>query len=861
MNTQVLLFLDNQWNRLDLYEDVPISINIQEVDITDFETRKSIFSKQFVIPATSNNSNIFEHYFEVNGIEFDPLVKVPAVVQYKGTDIFNGILRLNSVIVNPTYTDFEVYIMGEVGDFISEIKNLTLRDLDYTDLQHENSYSAVTLSWEAKDNDTDGLFGGQVLYPLINYGLFYPSGTGATPAFTYTFDEPFSFDQSGNTVAPEFFKPSIRVKSVIDRLFSQTSYTLESEFFETDYFKSIYMDTFVNGKLGIESASAVTNQNIFKVYQRGGGTSYRATSLGERRINFESFRDDGYDPLNNFTLGTPTRTAFNPPNPPNNTDYFRVPFAGQYAFNYKFNFDGGGNVGSANVQFQVIARKGPDLNTLDSAPAFAATAAYNTLTAPNDFSVNWFFTGNCQSGEYVRLYLAILGGTQDAEVRFKPYSNGGIVTPAPVWDLYSSPTLTGQQLVDFKLGVPDLDAVNFLKAIILMFNLVVIQENTSKVIKMIPYNWYYNDFDRIQRDFTNKLDHNSTYTIEPLSFDLNKEIEFTYTKGSDEYLNRLFEDDKDYNFGRFKYISTSNLLTGVQKYELPFAPLPTTVVDGANNFIIPAVYKEENGRLNPYSFKPHIFFWVGNRYAYKDPLKSQQGSWYLSSGSTPVEQTTYPCVSHLTSLDISIPSLVSDLSFGGEWDFFANYNPYPVVFSPYTLYNTFWKDYIDNNYSNETRRLRGRFFMKPLDLYETKLTDKIYVKDSFYRIEKITDGDLVNDKLTDISLIKERGGYYKITPPSPYYTLSGNTPYPGPQLFFTDVCYTGVTIGPVCSGTTPTQTLITFGVSGFSNNQVVYYDSGGVYTPVPIGVYLRPTGGTDTFVVINIQGTILEQDC
>jgi hypothetical protein len=91
--------------------------------------------------------------------------------------------------------------------------------------------------------------------------------------------------------------------------------------------------------------------------------------------------------------------------------------------------------------------------------------------------------------------------------------------------------------------------------------------------------------------------------------------------------------------------------------------------------------------------------------------------------------------------------------------------------------------------------------------------------------------------------------------------LSGNTAYPPPQISFSATCFTGFTIGPVCLGTAPTQIIKTFGTSGFSDNQVVYYDLGGVNTPVPIGTYFRQTGGTDTFVVINIQGTILEQDC
>ncbi len=197
MDTSLLVYLNNQWNRLDIYEDIPISVIIQQVDINALDTRKSPYSKQFVVPNTDNNAKIFEQYYEVNGIDFNPLTRIDCVVQYRGTDIFTGILRLSAVIENPNYTDYEVYIMGNVGDFASEIRNITLQDLNWTDLQHELTYTAITKSWECKNNDTDGLFGGKVLYPMINYGLPY---NGTTPVFTYTFGEANSFDQSNKPV-------------------------------------------------------------------------------------------------------------------------------------------------------------------------------------------------------------------------------------------------------------------------------------------------------------------------------------------------------------------------------------------------------------------------------------------------------------------------------------------------------------------------------------------------------------------------------------------------------------------------------------------------------------------------------------
>ena len=871
MNTSLIVYLDGIWKRVDLYEDIPISVVIQELDINALDTRKSPYSKQFVIPNTSSNAIVFEHYFEVNGIEFNPLTKVQCVVQYRGTDIFTGLLRLSAVINNPEYTDYEVFIMGQVGDFASEIRNLTLQDLQWDDLQHELNYDNITQSWEAKDNDVDGLFGGKVLYPMINYGLPYQDiGGQQVPAYTYTFDEPYSFDLSTHSVPEYVWKPSIRVREVIDRIFARTGYQVISDFFDTDYFKSMYMDTFQNGKLGVDVASGVTNQNIFKTYMRP-STVITFGTAGARPLNFQTLRGDGYDPLGNFVLGTGVSSSIDPPAPPFNTNYFRVPFAGNYSWNFRFNYDDN-NVCGGDIDFQIYARKSTNLSTLDSQPPFAVSQLYQLPTCGTEASVNYFFTGNCGTGEYVRLYVDLKSSsTPGNQLRLLPYNEYTITSQAPMWDLYSSPTLAGTQLVDIRLGLQQINCIDFLKAMITMFNLVVVQDEVSQSIIIEPFNWYYNEADRTEKDWTQKLDLNSSYRIEPLSFDLTKEVNLTYTKGSEEYLNKIFEDTNKYQYGRYKYISTNNLLSGEQTYEIPFAPTPTTVVNGADNFIIPAFYRELNTAvtasgftyttLQPYSNKPHIFFWTGNRFAYKDKFRQVQGTWYLSSGATPVEITTYPCVLHLSSLDIQIPDLVSDLNFGSTFDFFGNYNTLPVQFTQFNLWNLYWEDYVDNNYSNETRRLTGRFFLKPIDIYETSLTDKVFVKDSFYRIELINEADLTDYKLTECSLIKERGGYYKVIPPSPFYAISGNTPYQGITSAYTITCYTATTITPVCVSSASTTTLTTFGVSGLTNLQQVYYNTGTEYRPVNTGTYLRYTGDTTTFVVINNKGEILQQNC
>jgi hypothetical protein len=110
-------------------------------------------------------------------------------------------------------------------------------------------------------------------------------------------------------------------------------------------------------------------------------------------------------------------------------------------------------------------------------------------------------------------------------------------------------------------------------------------------------------------------------------------------------------------------------------------------------------------------------------------------------------------------------------------------------------------------------------------------------------------------------LIKERGGYYKVEPPAPYYAISGNTPYPGLLSAYTLTCFTGTTQQPVCLGTAPTAILTTFGVSGLSNLQQVYWDTGTEYRPVNLGTFIRYTADTNSYVVINNIGEILSQTC
>ena len=526
MNTTLLVNLSgNTYERIDLFEEIPITLTIQQQDLTNLTSRRVPYSRTIQVPDTSNNAILFEHYYEVNGTEFNPLNKIKCVVQYRGTDIFQGILRLNSVSQTNETRFYEIFILGTVSDWVSYFRDLELQDLDYSDLVHEQAYSAVTKSWECENDGLTGLFGGKVLYPLINYGLDY-QGDPQQPTFTMDFDGTRSFDQSGFAMPVSYFKPAIQLKTVLDRVFLTTPFEVRSDFFDTPYFRSIYMDTFQNGKVGIETASGITNQNIFLAQTQQFQFNYfpatPPSQIGPQRLTMNVNTPGGYDPLGNVVTTS-------------NLSTFQSPYAGQYDFNVRFNL-------RANLAF-LLPIQGAKLALvayISNSPSVygSETIAYQSpdillsQSVLQELPVNLFFSVNMLAGQYLTIALvpqqffipSVIASSYTYLVR--PFNQGGVVDDFVRWELYQGPILT-TEIVDMRVGMPNLGCFDFFKSMITMFNLVVQQEDDN-VVRIEPYNWFYDDNQRPEKDWTNILDVNSQYKIEPLTFDLSKDVLWTY---------------------------------------------------------------------------------------------------------------------------------------------------------------------------------------------------------------------------------------------------------------------------------------------------------------------------------------------
>ena len=856
MDTTLLILTDSGYQALDILQEIPISVTFSELSISEIDSRKSPYSQTFILPGTSVNNTLFENFFEVNSTDFNPLNDISCVVQYKGTDIFRGNLRLRRVIRNFDRIEYEVYITSTVSNLSSVLGDTRLPELNWSDYIFDMNYTSITTSWSANTQNNDGLLNGDILMPMINYGYIFQSGA-TFPDWEFSMDDDQvggSITYSGNPIPPSYFKPAIRLKAVVDTIFSGTGYNYNSEFFETDYFRSIYMDTAQNGQLGAIFPSGNTNENFFKVYSPYNPFYYLPSNGFQQSFPFTQFGSNGYDGLENFFFWDAAN--------PEETGYFRVPYSGTYFFNIRFAYQAFDFQGLP-CYFRVRLNTARNTADLQTGTIFWQSPGIGFPAIGQAQNANVFFSGVAEAGDLIKPYIYIEDGQGDpyAGVYITPYNSITIDDEAPMWDLYGSPFLSTQTTINLQYQLPDITSLDFMRSLVKQFNLVITQGNDENEFKIEPLPWYFNEDNRVERDWTEYLDIESDFEIAPLNFELPKEINFLGRYNENETLNREYFEYYQLIFGQRRYITGYNIPKGTLNIETLFSPLPTDFISGSTNVIIPQLYYiEENARLGtpgiypqPRQNSPHLFFWVGNRYFYKDwgnYTAGNQRYWYLLSGTTAVPQSTYPCVSHISNLDSLDASFVSELNFLPSTDFYFDVTSDFTKYVQNTTYRYFWERYINNLYSPEARKFTGKFLMSPKYYSDLKLTDKIWIKDSSYRIDTIEQANLVEPKSTTITLIKDLELFYKDTLWAPSVGISPNSPYPPDPgcVVYPVVCVFNLDTFLLCDRDTPTATFYSTDPTGLSVGANVYTTSG-CTSPVEAGLYLRETGDTQTYVI------------
>ena len=240
---QIYVYVDTGARfELDLYKEEPLKLTISVEDTKDLPRVNSAFSQSFRIPATQNNSKVFQWWYEVNTVDFDITRRVAADIYVDGLFYKSGHIRIQAAYVNDetSQVDLEVVFFGETRDFSSQIGEITLNKLNLTSLNHELTLTNVQNSWAGL------LANGDVRYALADRGYSYDDAGVVLEdsEIADTSQHTYSFQKSQHPLNINQLTPMVRAKAIIDAIFEQTEYTYSSDsFFTTSLFEDLYTDT------------------------------------------------------------------------------------------------------------------------------------------------------------------------------------------------------------------------------------------------------------------------------------------------------------------------------------------------------------------------------------------------------------------------------------------------------------------------------------------------------------------------------------------------------------------------------------------------------------------------------------------
>ena len=695
----------------DLYEDEDIPLSLSVDDFKNVAEKVQSYSKAFNLPATKRNNKIFDNIFEItrsnDGVIFNPYKKTKCVLKQDGFILFEGYLRMLDVTDKEGEISYNVNLYSEVVALSDVLGDRTFSDLDFTELEHDYNRTQIQNSW----NDS----GTGITYTNPNSSGFRDDfSTVKYPFVDWTHQIAVGGSNSANAVDdyPELltleaaFRPFINIKYLIDRIFNQPDFpfTYESEFFDTDDFKKLYMD-FNWGSSGeiIEGdgtyTGSATPDNISL-------STFKNLQLQAGFTNFSS--EFGYSDTDFNFVAANDGTAYT-------FDYIYTV--------YMYSTD------SLSVRWQHKDSGGNILNTFD---AITWTSATGTIYKD--------YVGNisCTLNQGDTMQAVFKTGTAGTAVQGELSFNVTTEVNATVGAL----VLTSDILLQTLRG--ELGQWDFLKGLMTMFNLVTLpDEDNPNNIKIEPYSDVFIPTATggttlanrgIQHDWTEKIDV-SEMKLTPLT-DLNSKTIFKFVEDDDDYsFNQYKNQVGGHLYGSKKYNAGDEFNILVGEDEIVAEPFAATLVKALMSdfpaFITPAVYANGgDGVWEGFDNSPRIMFNNG--------VKDTGTSYYIpaQNGVSDDQQTDFLQFSHLSD----VPTILATASITGSSDFhFGECQLMTGVGSavPDNLFNLYWLPYYSELYNPNTRIMTIKVNLSPADINTFKFNDTVYLKNRVFRVNKI----------------------------------------------------------------------------------------------------------------------------
>ena len=687
----------------DLYKDEPIPLTLSVDDFKNAIEKVQSYSKDFNLPATKKNNKIFNSIFDVQKsiegtTDFNPYVKTRAILKEDTFTIFEGSLRLIDIITKNGEISYNVNLFSEAISLKEILKDKKIKDLNINELQHDYTITNVQNSWTGVLALTNQL---PIDSLANNTGVANATTTNVLKYPFCNWDNQIIFDPSTFNLELELesaFRPFIKCKYILDKIFKEANFTFESSFLNSTKFTDLYMD-FNWGSSNAPNDSQHTGQAFVDF---GGAGSQTNTTTTFEKIDFNT---------HNFT----NEYGWN------NSDQFVAPQDGMF-YNISTHIPMLGNWECAIFRNNVQQPQ--------------TTQSFATAT----------------SGSYVMTGNFALNQNDTLDVRFRKLSgtNAQVLTNIFVFGGMGEITvnlninaMASGTLLNTLRG--ELNQFEFIQGLFTKFNLVTLQDKDNPNNLIIePYKDVFvkplhvlNTSTTVtpkQLNWTDKVDI-SEINLKPL--ELKKETNFSHIIDSEDYAHGVYKKATGKDYGAKIFFKTDyTMIDGDQNIKAePFgATIVKPLQDFTPDFITPSIFSSNDDATEFESFEN------SPRILYDNGVKNTGKTYKIfeKNGVGDTSLTTFLQFSHFSTIPVT--ATTEDYNFG-------NCPLFPPLLSTVNnLYSIYWQPYYDELYHPDTRIMTLKVNLTASDINTFKFFDTVMIKNKEYRVNRIDykAGELAN---------------------------------------------------------------------------------------------------------------------
>jgi hypothetical protein len=679
--------------QLEVGGDLQILITRQIADIREPEKRKSDWSKSFTLPGTKVNNKFFNAFFEVGKStiggniqqisDFKVNKKAQCVIIAHGMEQLRGFLRLTEVTVKGTNDiEYVCTVHGETADLFTNIKDLKLSDLDFSEYNHVLNRTNVINSW-----DTEIIVDGT--------GVTFEKGRGYVYAQMFPKRETKGYNSNEWSVADH--TPCLYAKTVVDKIFENQGYSYTGDsFFNSVRFKNLIIP-YTN--YGFNVSDAEVEDRMYKA-QVTGATTLSSPGFGQIGDIFPAANDSTGG---NFDNGGNYNTT---------TFKYTAPVSAKYEFGLyidgSFNYTRTNNEpvigGFAIIKNGVLETFINVTTTIQSNQAVFDQTATAIVTLIQGDEVEIKFVG-CIVSNY--LFQPTINLTNNCYSYVLSTASGFF---------YDNP-------VDFaSFFVGDYTQTEILTNFIKMFNLYIEPTLDSKTLRIVPRD----DFYAGTVDYSQKLDYSQPYEIVPYGDLQGNPYKFTYKEGKDEE-NSIYKTQTEQIYGERTYRIDNDFVKQEKKIEVTFVPTMMTEDFGTRRFY--SMCTTPDGQIG----ELRVLYFYG---AVTVPFYYL----YNTGGKTPADIINkYPMTLHIDDtadmnfdLNFGMPVYV-DTKLGIEY---TNQN----------LVNLYYYKTLTEIADRDSKIFKGYFRITPKDWQTMKMSNLYFFEGQYWRLQTVTDyNPLVDD--------------------------------------------------------------------------------------------------------------------